>query len=672
MKQRAVNSLESITGIKAQITGLLRDRTFVSTVVLVMIAFGAAIASSLAVTYLMVLANTDQFIQDWEVASLAPSEPPDSRIVIITIKESTLRQFPYRSPVDRAFVARLLSLLAVRHPRAIGIDLLFDQPTEPSKDELLRRTLYSLPLPVVVAYSDLPSIVTPEQLAYLNTFVPPKLRADVTLPEDQYDTVRYIPAGHRDSGGRFVPGFARALAHAVGKPGNTTTVPIAWHGRLSSNVPAFREFPAEIAGLLPESWLAGKIILIGANLSLREDRHRTPFAAILPGGQGTLPGVVIHAHALAQLLDNRRSPHIKRRTDLLIAFVAAIVGGLVGIAQFHIALRLLVAGFLVILFWCGGALLFHAGGAMIGLLAPSLAFGANFWAMEALAGREARRERQFIQRAFSRYVSPDVVKELIRDPAKMTLEGERKEMSFLFTDIEDFTSLSEKLDSRELARLLNAYFDGVTQVVLRWHGTVDKFIGDAVFAIFNAPLPLPDHAERAVRCALEIDLFAEEFRRRQTLPQAELRPTRVGVHTGYAVVGNFGSSARFAYTAQGDAVNIASRLEELNKHFGTRLCVSGDTKSACTDILFRPIARVIVKGKTTAVEVWEPLHRAAENGAFLERYDLAYQSLVESRPEAAALFEALGAEAPDDPCVRFHLQRLRQGHTGVAVKMDEK
>jgi class 3 adenylate cyclase/CHASE2 domain-containing sensor protein len=667
-----VSFFEHAIGAKKQIASLLRDRAFVSTVALVVIAFGAAAASTLAVSYLMVLANADQFIQDWEVAALAPSEPQDSRIDIVAIRESTLRQFPYRSPVDRAFLAMLLSTLASRRPSAIGLDILFDQPTERAKDELLRQTLTLLKVPIIVAYSDKSSIVTPEQLAYLNDFVPPNLRGNVTLPEDQYDTVRYVFPGARDEKGHFVPGFARAIAAAIGKPSPAVAVPIVWHGRPFRDVSPFREFPAQTAGILPASWLAGKIILIGADLSLREDRHRTPFAAVLPGGEGTMPGVVIHAHALAQLLDNRRSPHAGWQTDLLIAFACALAGGLLGVTQFHIALRLVAATLLLLIFWAGGAAFYHAAGIMIGLLTPSLAFGTNFWAMEALSGREARLERQFIQRAFSRYVSPDVVKQLIRDPAKMSLQGERKEMSFLFTDIEDFTTLSEQLESRELASLLNAYFDGVTQVVLRWNGTVDKFIGDAVFAIFNAPLPLPDHAERAVRCALDIDTFAEEFRHQQTGARAGLRPTRIGVHTGEAVVGNFGSSARFAYTAQGDAVNIASRLEALNKHFGTRICVSGNTKSACSGVDFRPVARVIVKGKTRAVEVWEPLHRAKENRAFLEKYDLAYQELATSRPEAQALFEALIAEAPHDPCVRFHLQRLRHGQTGIAIKMDEK
>ncbi len=169
------------------------------------------------------------------------------------------------------------------------------------------------------------------------------------------------------------------------------------------------------------------------------------------------------------------------------------------------------------------------------------------------------------------------------------------------------------MDSKELAQLLNGYFEGVTSVVLRHGGMVDKFIGDAVFAIFNAPVDLPDHASHAVRCAMEIDDFCEDFRKKQNAAGIDLGITRVGVHTGVAVIGNFGSTSRFNYTAQGDAVNTAARLEGLNKKLGTRVCVSGDTKSRCPDMAFRPIASVVLKGKGKAVEVWQPLTRGRDS-----------------------------------------------------------
>jgi class 3 adenylate cyclase len=309
---------------------------------------------------------------------------------------------------------------------------------------------------------------------------------------------------------------------------------------------------------------------------------------------------------------------------------------------------------------------------MIGMIAPALALVAAFSTVDSLGGREARKQRAFIQGAFSRYVSPKVVERMIDDPSHMGLEGERREMTFLFTDIADFTPMSEKLESRELAHLLNSYLDGMTEIILRHDGMVDKFIGDAIFAIFNAPIDIPDHAEKAVRCTLALDQFSERFRREQLAAGIDLGITRIGVHTGIAVIGNFGSNARFTYTAQGDAVNTAARIEGINKYFGTRLCVSGATRTLCGGVVFRPVACVMLKGKTEALELWEPLQDGAFSDEFLDAYSKAYEELRQSRPDAASSFAALAAQRPGDPCVLLHLERLRQGETGIEMVMLEK
>ncbi len=148
--------------------------------------------------------------------------------------------------------------------------------------------------------------------------------------------------------------------------------------------------------------------------------------------------------------------------------------------------------------------------------------------------------------------------------------------------------------------------------------------------------------------------------------------TRIGVHTGPAVIGNFGSRSRFNYTAQGDAVNVAARLESLNKHFHTRLCVSEAAKLQCEGITFRPIAEVVLKGKTEPVAVWEPLHEENIQPEFLARYGAAYEALKAGDDSAARLFAALDAEAPGDPLVTLHRRRLDAGDRGVVIAMDEK
>jgi adenylate cyclase len=309
---------------------------------------------------------------------------------------------------------------------------------------------------------------------------------------------------------------------------------------------------------------------------------------------------------------------------------------------------------------------------MIGLVAPTLALAASHWAMEALSGHEARRQREFIKGAFSCYVSPKVVEALIHDPSKMSLDGERREMTYLFTDLADFTTMSEMLDSKALAHTLNGYLDGVSTVVLKYDGTIGKFEGDAVFVIFNAPVDQPDHADRTVHCALEIDRYAEAYRVEQNAKGIPFGKTRIGIHTGSAVVGNFGSSTRFDYSANGDAVNTAARLEGVNKKFGTRICVSEATRMHCQGIRFRPLGSVVVKGKTTGIAVWEPLHEPAGDEAYLARFDAAYEKLACGAPEALDLFAALHREAPDDKCVSLHLDRLSHGETGAEIVLTEK
>jgi class 3 adenylate cyclase len=423
--------------------------------------------------------------------------------------------------------------------------------------------------------------------------------------------------------------------------------------------------------VIPDSWFRGKIVLIGSDVTLT-DRHRTPFSSILQGDAGQLSGVVIQAHMVSQLLNARQPPLVSWPVDLAIAFLFTVVGSGLGGSNGPQWLRIVVFVWIAVLFWAAALALFHYQGIMIGLLTPPLAMGAGFVALDSLTGRAARRQRKFIQDAMARYVSPKLVEQMVEDPTRLSLRGERRLMTYLFSDIENFTTLSEKMDSNDVALLVNAYLDGMTDIVLKHDGMVDKFVGDAVFAIFNAPLDLPDHAQKAVQCMLALDRFTESFRRAQTDRGFPLGPTRIGVHTGVAVVGNFGSQARFTYTAQGDAVNTASRLEGINKYFGTRLCISDATRLLCRDIAFRPIASVILKGKTVALDLWEPLHEGATRPEFLAAYEAAYDRLKAGDSHAAASFEALAAEYPDDPCIRLHIERLSHGAKDVKMVMTEK
>ncbi len=631
----------------------------------------------LATEKLSLLSRINQFVQDWQIASVfAPREPQDPDIVIVAIDEATLRGFAYRSPVDRQFVSDLLQKLAAHRPKAIGLDLLLDQPTEPEKDAALAATLRNLKLPVLVSYVISAGVVTPEQKAYEDEMIPPRNRAMANLPTDQFDTARFAFPGERLPDGRYVMGFARALAAAAGVKTPAQQVPIIWRGRpeptqTDLNPRPFRQVSATVAGFMPPDWFTDKIILIGSDVTL-VDRHRTPFSVTLAGDAGQLPGVVIQAHILSQFLHAKASPMAGLATNFTIALLFALAGAALGVIERPLLPRIAAAFGLAVLLVVGGIALYHYQNVMIGLIAPALSLIAAFTVLDSLGGRDARRQREFIQGAFGRYVSPKVVEQMVQDPSRMSLEGERRVMTYLFSDIQNFTTMSEKMESRQMAALVNAYLEGMTAIVLKHDGMVDKFIGDAVFAIFNAPVDLPDHASKAVRCMLEMDRFCESFRAEQQRAGVPLGMTRIGVHTGAAVIGNFGSKDRFTYTAQGDAVNTAARLEGINKYLGTRLCVSGATRELCPDLPFRPVASVVLKGKTEALELWEPLHGGTYSPDFLRDYGVAYERLKAGDSEAAGLFAALQALAPGDPCVSLHLQRIAEGWSGVEMVMTEK
>jgi class 3 adenylate cyclase/CHASE2 domain-containing sensor protein len=631
----------------------------------------------LGIENLSLLNRSDQFVRDWEIASVfAPREAQDPQIIIVAVDEPTLSRFAYRSPVDRAFLSNLLQSLSAHQPAAIGMDFVLDQPTEPAKDDALKRTMATIKVPLVVSYIASPETESPEQIAFENAMVPSGQRGLANLPTDQFDTAREVFPGAKLADGRFAPGLARALAAAVGVTTPAVQVPIIWRGRppatdTDPDPKPFRQVSATVAGFMPDSWFRDKIVLIGSDVTL-VDRHRTPFSSVLQGDAGQLPGIVIQAHSLSQLLHQKVSPVANWWLDFSVTLLFALLGAALGVTTGPLSARLLAVLGLIVLLWVGGVFIFHYADVMVGLLAPILSLIATFGSVDSLGGREARKQRAFIQGAFSRYVSPKVVEQMVADPTRMSLEGERREMTFLFSDIADFTNMSEKLEAGELARLLNGYLDGMTNIVLKHGGMVDKFIGDAVFAIFNAPIDLPDHAEKAVRCMLEMDDFGQAYRRQQKAAGVALGITRIGVHTGVAVIGNFGSHARFTYTASGDAVNTAARLEGINKYLGTRLCVSGATRALCKGIGFRSVASAVLKGKSEALELWEPLHDTAVSSEFLSAYEAAYDRLRRGQPEAVTMFAALLETQPDDPCVLLHVERMRQGMTGVDMVMTEK
>ena len=271
-----------------------------------------------------------------------------------------------------------------------------------------------------------------------------------------------------------------------------------------------------------------------------------------------------------------------------------------------------------------------------------------------------------------RYFSPNLVRRLVDNPDLLHLGGERRELSFVFTDLAGFTSLVEQHAPDVVLPLLNEYLEAMVGIVFRHEGTVDKFVGDAVHVIFGAPIAQPDHAARAVACALEMDAFAHAFAEEKRASGIPLGETRIGVNSGSVVVGNFGGDSMFDYTAHGDAINTAARLESLNKYLGTRIAVSAGVADRIPGFAGRPAGTFILQGKSDGLTVLEPLSPGKAASPAVQAYVEAYRKLETGYPGAAAAFEALAAEPDGDPLARFHLARMRSGESGTTITMSEK
>lgn len=274
------------------------------------------------------------------------------------------------------------------------------------------------------------------------------------------------------------------------------------------------------------------------------------------------------------------------------------------------------------------------------------------------------RERKFIQGAFGMYVSPRVIDRILADPSNLSLGGERRELTIFFSDIQGFTTISERMEPAKLVQFLNRYLTEMTEVILSSGGTLDKYEGDAIIAFWNAPLLLDDHPLRAVNAALLCQarlrvlekFFADEFGVQPT--------TRMGLHTGHVTVGNFGSKNRFDYTVIGDAANLASRLEGVNKVFGTKVLVSEALQSRCNDAVpMRKVGAVQVVGKSQAVTVFEPLDGA-------HPLDEADRKIFAEALWSFELGDIAGAKTgfeklPKDPVSEKYLRRIASLPTGI-------
>lgn len=420
-----------------------------------------------------------------------------------------------------------------------------------------------------------------------------------------------------------------------------------------------------LAGEVPPEQLQGNIVLIGSSAQGLMDLRFNPF--------GLMPGVQAHAQALEQAL----SGHFLQRPGWALgleAIVLMVMGLLLGILGMRANAMTSAMAWLASLAALFGASwwAFVEQGLLVDSATTAIGVTVTFTVSSLWHHFASEREHAWIKDAFSRYVSPNRVAHLVEHPEALQLGGERKTCSFIFTDLESFTGLMESRDPSEAVALLNDYLDHMIEIIFAHDGTLDRIVGDALAVVFSAPVTQEDHRARAVRCALALDTFANQYAKEQQARGIAFGKTRIGVHSGEVIVGNFGGSNMYDYRALGDAVNTSARLESVNKHLGTRICISETMLDETPPIAMRPIARLVLKGKKLDLKVYEPLVEEAYERADEAAYAQAYQAMQESSAQALSRFEALHQRWPQDPLVAIHLQRLQSGQSGDRIVMDAK
>ena len=376
------------------------------------------------------------------------------------------------------------------------------------------------------------------------------------------------------------------------------------------------------------------------------------------------PGVEIHATVAANTLEKRFLIHDDRVVALdifLIIFLpTALCLSLTWVHRTFISLVIFLA--FLSFHTITNFYLFSSYSLVPSAVYPLISLFVAYLLAEAYRNLVVESKGRYLKKAFGTYVSPALVSEILKDPDRLKLGGEKREITILFSDIRGFTTLSERLSPEQLVSILNEYLSPMTRIVLEEKGTLDKYIGDAIMVICNAPIDLPDHPQKGCSIALR---WIQELEKLNGSWKEKGYPAigiGVGINTGDAVVGNMGADLRFDYTAIGDNVNLASRLEGMNKLYGTAIIVTESTqKLAKNDFLFRELDMVRVKGKEKPVAIYELMDFSDSDAAKKELANSFSKalSLYKSRrfEDAKTMFDAILDKFPEDGPTKLYIER---------------
>ncbi len=611
-----------------------------------------------------------------------PDRSFGEKVAVILIDEPVMERFSCRVPVSRKILADLIKIMDASGAGFIGLDVFLKNRTTQWEDDVLVNAMQTSRHVVLIS-------AMREEAGDTRLDLPHKIFMDAALATGLADLpVNPIDQRVRQAqpfysiGGKKVPSFSTTLFLLDQKKDSSKVnhIPlkaldsrnrffIDYQGPSSTSGEGknvIRALPASavLTGLVPKEWFKDKIVLIGAGYEDNTDTYRTPFYSSR-FSYVLMPGVEIHANALATLLSEKSIENVPPKVSLFIIILFCVF-----LLMVEKRFNTFLTSVAMLIFWIGymvlSFIIFEKTGTALPIVPYITGLSLTFILLTIHRSLTEGRQRRWIKNAFQMYISPEFVNILTKEPDLLLLGGTEKELTILFSDLQGFTSLSEGMEPVDLVALLNEYLDGMTKIVLAHGGTLDKYEGDAVMAFWGAPVEQQDHACKAVAAALEMSVFSDSMNKRyQQQGKPEIK-TRIGINSGKVIVGNIGSEKRFNYTIIGDEVNLASRLESANKQYGTFLMVSESTYLMVKGrIISRQLDTLRVKGKEKPVKVYEVtgdinLPAGEEVEKFLEIYNEAFSAYQKRKwKKAGDLFNKVIALRPNDGPALTYLDRCR-------------
>jgi adenylate cyclase len=622
----------------------------------------------------------------------------DDRIVLVVFDDQALINLEKRSPLPRDALAEALRNLDGMGAKAIGIDILFDQPQ--SEDLELVETLRAMQTPTSVAYATVATNeadIAYEQQLYLDDFMAAieegetnARRASIRL-DDEFGATRIWPdivpslppllgrAMLEDAGGPYeaFAGYEGAIEYRRPlRAGQNEDLDAEEAARADVEEPLFPTLSIElfldldpvVAEFIAEQ-IEGKYVLIGGDI-LDYDRVVTPFT---PWTGFEPSGLSVHGEIIAQMLDESPLTQIPTFAMWIMAIVVVASAVIVALLEWP-AMKLVPILLGLAMIYVGLPFLLHFndidtyGLPAVGWL---VAWIVTFTIVTAAARSAGAAQRSFAQGALGKYIPADIAEAIIDEPELLSLGGEKREIYVMFSDLEGFTKMSHAIAPEMVAKLLNRYLEMLSKVVLDHGGVIDKYVGDAVVAFWGAPIARPDDATRALKAGYAIWQAGEAFREEVAAMDPDLPKigkTRVGLHYGEAVVGNFGGETRIQYTALGDSMNTAARLEAANKPLASSVTASREFIEQAKPDWWVPMGRIVLRGRARPVDIYQPRPGFPEEDR--QKLEEAVKVSDSNHELAVKLVDEVVASHPDDLALKNYSNRIRHLNDGGAYVLE--